>query len=73
MSRKSRRKSIGNLPKDYNKKAIVFLPTLTEIIKRNEARAKEGKTVPQGAIGKMVKAFYPPMYDEFDEIEWRFE
>jgi len=73
MSRKSRRKSIGNLPKEYSKKAIVFLPTLTEIMRRNEERSKEGKSIPQEVFMQMIKAFYPPMYDEFDEIEWRFE
>ena len=73
MSRKSRRKSIGNLPKEYAKKAVVFLPTLTEIIRRNEERSKEGKSIPQEVFMQMIKAFYPPMYDEFDEIEWRFE
>ena len=73
MSRKSRRRSIHNLPSDYKKKAIVFMPTLTEIAERSRKRSKTGKSIGGDVYEKMVCAFYPPMYDEFDEIEWRFE
>ena len=74
MSRKSRRKSLHGLPNNYKKKAVVFLPTLETIVDRNEKRSKEnGKTIPEDVYESMIKAFYPPMYDEFDEIEWRFE
>jgi predicted kinase len=73
MSRKSRRKSLSGLSKDYYKKAVVFMPTLTELIRRNEERSKEGKSIKGEVYERMIKSFYPPMYDEFDEIEWRFE
>lgn len=73
MSRKSRRKSLNGLPKEYKKKAIVFLPTMSTIIERNEKRSEEGKSIPEDVFKKMICSFYPPMYDEFDEIEWRFE
>lgn len=71
MSRKSRRKTLSQLPRTYHKKAIVVLPTLHEIFQRNDQR--EGKRIDDEVIWKMIKAFYPPLYDEFDSIEWRFE
>lgn len=69
MSRKSRRSILNQVPSCYKKKAVVFLTGLGEIEKRNLAR--EGKTIPSTVIENMIKSFYPPLYDEFDEIEWR--
>lgn len=57
--------------KDFKKKAIVLLPTLETTYERLEGRAN--KTIPQKVIKNMIMGFVPPGYDEFDEIEWRFE
>ena len=74
MSRKSRRKILSQAGNDFYKKAIVFVPSLNEIVKRNNTRSKkEGKFIPDEVYEKMIKSFYPPMYDEgFDEIEYKF-
>lgn len=69
LSRKSRRKWLNQLPACYSKKAVVLLTGLAELQKRNEAR--EGKTIPEDVIENMCKSFYPPMFDEFNTIEWR--
>ena len=30
-----------------------------------------GKSIPENVYEKMIKAFYPPMFDEFNDIKWR--
>lgn len=69
MSRKSRRKNLQGF-KDFKKSAIVFMPSLEEIIRRNGNR--KGKIIPDHVYEKMIIAFQPPLYDEFDEIDWEF-
>lgn len=69
LSRKSRRSILNQIPSCYKKKAVVFLTGLSEIEGRNLAR--EGKTIPDDVIENMVKGFYPPLFDEFEEIEWK--
>ena len=68
MSRKSRRSSMGSFPKSYKRKAVVVLAGMRDIMDRNEKR--EGKYIPSHVYESMTKAFYPPMYDEFQEIKW---
>lgn len=69
MSRKSRKKRLRPF-KDYHKVAHVYMTSLINIDKRNELR--QGKTIPDKVIERMAMSFYPPLYDEFDEIIWRF-
>jgi putative nucleotidyltransferase with HDIG domain len=70
MSRKSRRKSLQGFGNDYMKTAIVHMTSLENIEHRNKNR--KGKTIPDHVFEKMAMAFYPPLYDEFDEIIWEF-
>lgn len=72
LSRKSRRKFLGQIPKIYKKRAIVCLTGMEEIFRRNKERnLEEGKNIGRDVFDRMMKQFYPPFYDEFDEIEWR--
>lgn len=68
MSRKSRRKHLNCLPKTYKKIAVVCLTSYEEMIRRNDARP--GKKLDIDVLNTMMQAFYPPLYDEFDEIIW---
>jgi len=69
MSRKSRRRTLSNFPKkDYTRVAHVCLTDLPTIFKRNNLRA--GKTISNQVFEKMMKSFYLPLYDEFDDIHW---
>ena len=68
MSKKSRRKSLSHYGKDWEKNCVVFLPTLKEIEVRNENR--EGKTIGKHVIDKMMRSFYPPTYEEFNNIRY---
>ena len=70
MSRKSRRKALAEFPSCYKRKSVVFLVDLETLDKRNEIRKAEGKYIPEDVFERMVKQFYPPLYDEFEEIEW---
>lgn len=68
MSKKSRRKSLARYGKDWNKNCVVFLPDLPTLFKRNEER--KGKIISKEVINKMMVSFYPPTYEEFDNIEY---
>lgn len=68
LSRKSRRKRLSRFSK-FKKTAIVFLTSMSEIEKRNTNR--EGKFIEINVYDRMIKSFYPPMFDEFDEIIWK--
>ena len=73
MSRKSRRKWLNNVPKDYIKKAVVFATVYEDVYARNKKRAKDtGKHISNGIIGNMMRQFMIPMYDEVDIVEWVF-
>lgn len=73
MSRKSRRKWLSNVPKDYNKEAVVFATVYEDILSRNKKRALEtGKNISNKLIGIMMRQFMVPMYDEVDIVEWVF-
>lgn len=68
MSKKSRRSSLGRFGKDYKKTCIMFLSDLETIKYRNNNRI--GKNIKDDIIFKMVKSFYPPTKEEFDEIRY---
>jgi predicted kinase len=69
MNRKSRRKILSGLPKDYSKRALVFYTGYEELLKRNANRTSfEGKHIPIPVINRMISNYHPPMYDEFDVI-----
>ncbi len=68
MSKKSRRKSLSHFGSDYYKKCVVFLPDMPTLLLRNEKRC--GKIIGRDVIEKMMRSFYPPTYEEFDEIEY---
>lgn len=67
MTRKGRRKLL-NRYKGYSKIAHIHIPPTTEIGRRNSER--EGKVLHSEVITRMMKSFYLPLYDEFDEIMW---
>jgi len=68
MSKKSRRKSLSHFGSDYKKKCVVFLPDLPKLFLQNEQR--DGKVIDKSVIERMMRSFYPPTYEEFDEIEY---
>lgn len=68
LSKKARRKWLHSTSSEYKKIAVVFLPSFSEILERNETR--KGKYINSQTYENMMKSFYPPLYDEFDEIQW---
>jgi putative nucleotidyltransferase with HDIG domain len=68
MSKKSRRRTLSHFDKSYKRKAVVFLTDLVTNDLRNSQR--EGKTIDNSVIQKMMRSFYPPCFSEFDEIEY---
>ena len=70
MSRKTRRKNLQGFPSHYMKSAYVVMTSLQNVFGRNEQRL--GKVIPEEVFERMVSAFQPPLYDEFDEIQWEF-
>lgn len=73
MSRKSRRRWLSNVPKDYRKEAVVFATTYEDVYSRNKKRTDEtGKSIPNEIIGQMMRQFMVPCFDEVDEVKWVF-
>lgn len=72
MSRKRRKKLCNNLKQNkYKTTARVLLVDLEETEKRNKIRSKkENKSISKKVIEDFIKSFYPPLYDDFDEIEY---
>jgi len=68
MSKKSRRKSLSHFGSEYKKKCVVFLPDMPTLFLQNENRS--GKVIGREVIEKMMRSFYPPTMEEFDEIEY---
>lgn len=68
MSKKSRRRSLSYFGNDYKKKCVVFLPDMPTLLLQNKNR--RGKIIGEDVINKMMRSFYPPGYEEFDEIEY---
>lgn len=70
MSKKSRKKTLSHFGTDYKKKCVVVLTDLPTLYLRNSNR--NGKVIDNRVIQRMMTSFYPPMLDEFDEIEYIF-
>jgi predicted kinase len=68
MSKKSRRKSLSHFGSEYKKKCVVFLPDMKTLFLQNENRS--GKVIGRDVIERMMRSFYPPTMEEFDEIEY---
>lgn len=71
MSKKSRRRSLSHFGKEYRKECVLILQSLPEIHLTNKNRC--GKVIGEDVVDRMIKSFYPPMLDEFDDIKyiWR--
>lgn len=69
LSRKSRRKILGQLPSTYKKTAIVFIPSMEVLELRKKLR--KDKIINNDVMESMMRRFYPPLWDEFDEVTWR--
>jgi len=78
LSQKQRRKRLQFFSSEWKKKAIVFFPRLELIKERLEKRNIERREDPSACIitpnvvSFMIKHFTPPLYVDFDEIEWKF-
>lgn len=70
MSRKARKKMLQDFPPNYMRSAHVMMTSINNIMSRNIQR--DGKCIPQHVYENMAMAFYPPLYDEFDVIDWEF-
>jgi len=68
MSKKSRRRTLSHYGSEYKKKCVMFLPDLNTIFDRNTKR--KGKVMSEDVIQKMIRSYYPPTHEEFDEIEY---
>ena len=68
MSKKSRRRTLSHFDKSYKRKAVVFLTDLITNDLRNSQR--DGKVISKEVVEKMMRSFYPPTFEEFDEIEY---
>lgn len=66
MSKKSRKRSLSHFGPEYKKICHVFLTDLPTINLRNSQRCS--KVIEKHVYEKMIKSFYPPTYEEFDEI-----
>lgn len=71
MSKKSRRRSLSHFGKEYRKECVLILQSLPDVYLTNKERC--GKIIEKEVVDRMVKSFYPPMLDEFDDIKyiWR--
>lgn len=73
LSRKSRNKKLSRFPSSiYEKKAIVFIRNLEDILTINEERKSIDKYIHDSIFLTMCKSFDVPLYDEFDSIEYVF-
>jgi putative nucleotidyltransferase with HDIG domain len=68
MSKKSRKRSLSHFGPEYKKKCVVFLTDLETLHLRNSERT--GKVIDKSVIERMMRSFYPPTLEEFDEIEY---
>lgn len=59
VSKKSRRKSLANVPKKYNVIAVVFEFRVCELLKRLDVRNSSGKTVDVATLMRFVNSFEP--------------
>lgn len=72
LSKKRRKNLIDKFRKTHNIKGEVLLVPPSELLRRNEERAKQGKNIPMKVYDQMVKSFTCPNYGEgYDELEWK--
>jgi predicted kinase len=68
-SLRSRRSAMGQTPKHYKKRAIIFYTAYSELMRRNIERSDlNGKYIHESSIQAIMKSFIVPLYHEFDEI-----
>lgn len=74
LSSKSRRRTLSHFGKDWKKKCVIMLPSLSKLANNSEERKNiTGKFVSDSVVLDMMSRFTAPTYGEgFDEIEWRF-
>lgn len=65
---RDRYQSLKNIPRNYWFKAIIFVNDLETLKERNNSRDKK---VPWDYINYQLRNSSLPLFDEFDEIEWR--
>lgn len=69
MTPKGRRSFLANLPKRYEKIAVVFTLPLDELFKRLDARGEQtGKIISHDVVYRMIETYKPPTLLEFDQI-----
>lgn len=68
LTKKSRRKILSSVPKNWIKKATIFLVD-TEIIEKRKEKRKD-KFIPDDAMATMLNSLTFPDYSEFDEIKF---
>lgn len=75
MSSKSRNRTLNGFDNSYLKEAVVIMTSIDVIKDRNSLRSiePEGKIIGGQVYDKMIRSFYPPMLDVFDEVNWRFD
>jgi putative nucleotidyltransferase with HDIG domain len=72
LSKKSRRRWIGQFGKHYRVECILFLTGMSELARRNEIRSQAGKSISDDVYLHMMKSFTLPMYNEgISRIEYR--
>lgn len=69
---KSRRRKLSFVPKNYYRKAIVFIRSLEKIREVNREREKINKFLSDSDLDHMLRSFTVPTYNEFDEIQYLF-
>lgn len=65
MTRRSRLRKLGMIPKFYHRAAVVFQVEPDELVVRNQVRAQNtGKEIPWSVIRSMIDGFEMPTEDE---------
>jgi len=69
MTVKGRSKILNRLPSNYEKIAVVFSVSRSELSRRLKKREDEtGKRVGENIVDDMLKSYQPPTKNEFDKI-----
>lgn len=68
-SKKSRKFYLDGA-KGYHKKAVIFCVPFSEILKREQERAKTGKEISIEIYDRFIQSLNIPTYLDFDEIEY---
>lgn len=72
MTNKSQNRSLGQLPSEYKKTAVVFLKDYEQLkLDLLDRELKTGKHISEYSLRKTVLNFQCPMYDKFDQIEYK--